>query len=143
MEVAGNTSELEVRSQMVTSMRSVSIVSSKLLVTAKSVSADPHAPNAKNQLSSAARAVTDSINGLLDVCTKSAPGQKECDSAIRNIEVNAASSFSIYPKNLPSVDLRIEELFLIPIFSIGFVPITNRALYVQLSKLFSKQDNHC
>lgn len=69
-------------------MKSVSMVSSKLLVTAKSVSADPHAPNAKNQLSSAARAVTDSINGLLDVCTQSAPGQKECDSAIRNIEVN-------------------------------------------------------
>ncbi|KAG1695569.1 Talin-1 [Nymphon striatum] len=86
MEVAGSTSDIEIRSQMVSSMKSVSMVSSKLLVTAKSVSADPHAPNAKNQLSSAARAVTDSINTLLDVCTQSAPGQKECDNAIRNIE---------------------------------------------------------
>lgn len=32
------------------------------------------------------RAVTDSINFLVDVCTSAAPGQKECDNAIRNIQ---------------------------------------------------------
>lgn len=32
------------------------------------------------------RAVTDSINYLVDVCTSAAPGQKECDNAIRNIQ---------------------------------------------------------
>jgi talin len=32
------------------------------------------------------RAVTDSINYLVDVCTSAAPGQKECDNALRNIQ---------------------------------------------------------
>lgn len=43
------------KSQMVVSMKNVSIVSSKLLVAAKSAAADPHAPNTKNQLAAAAR----------------------------------------------------------------------------------------
>ncbi|XP_017757790.1 PREDICTED: talin-1 [Eufriesea mexicana] len=85
MEMAGQTA-IETRSQMVVSLKNVSMTSSKLLVTAKSVAADPSAPNAKNQLSAAARAVTDSINYLVDVCTSAAPGQNECDNAIRNIQ---------------------------------------------------------
>ncbi|XP_076242386.1 talin_middle and talin-RS domain-containing protein rhea isoform X3 [Calliopsis andreniformis] len=85
MEMAGQTT-VETRSQMVVSLKNVSMTSSKLLVTAKSVAADPSAPNAKNQLSAAARAVTDSINYLVDVCTSAAPGQNECDNAIRNIQ---------------------------------------------------------
>lgn len=43
------------RSNMVVSLKNVSMVSSKLLVAAKSVAADPGAPNAKNQLAAAAR----------------------------------------------------------------------------------------
>ncbi|XP_061940101.1 talin-1 isoform X4 [Apis cerana] len=85
MEMAGQTA-IETRTQMVVSLKNVSMTSSKLLVTAKSVAADPSAPNAKNQLSAAARAVTDSINYLVDVCTSAAPGQNECDNAIRNIQ---------------------------------------------------------
>ncbi|XP_060823357.1 talin isoform X1 [Bombus pascuorum] len=85
MEMAGQTA-IETRSQMVVSLKNVSMTSSKLLGTAKSVAADPGAPNAKNQLSAAARAVTDSINYLVDVCTSAAPGQNECDNAIRNIQ---------------------------------------------------------
>lgn len=83
--MAGQT-QAETRSQMVVSLKNVSITSSKLLTTAKAVAADPNAPNAKNQLSAAARAVTDSINYLVDVCTSTAPGQNECDNAIRNIQ---------------------------------------------------------
>ncbi|XP_075218972.1 talin_middle and talin-RS domain-containing protein rhea isoform X1 [Lycorma delicatula] len=86
MEMAGQTKDTEVQGQMVVSLKNVSVVSSKLLVTAKTVAADPSAPNAKNHLASAARAVTDSINYLVDVCTSAAPGQKECDNAIRNIQ---------------------------------------------------------
>lgn len=86
MEMAGQTKDTEVQGQMVVSLKNVSVVSSKLLITAKTVAADPAAPNAKNQLASAARAVTDSINYLVDVCTSAAPGQKECDNAIRNIQ---------------------------------------------------------
>ncbi|XP_044738316.1 talin-1 isoform X2 [Chrysoperla carnea] len=86
MEMAGQTKETEVRNQIVMSLRNISMTSSKLLQTAKMVSVDPSSPNAKNQLAAAARAVTDSINYLVDVCTSAAPGQKECDNAIRNIQ---------------------------------------------------------
>lgn len=87
VEIIGQTKDNEVRGQMVVSLKNVSMVSSKLLVVAKSVAADPSAPNAKNQLSTAARSVTESINHLVDVCTSAAPGQKECDNAIRNIQM--------------------------------------------------------
>ncbi|XP_068221988.1 talin-2 isoform X2 [Palaemon carinicauda] len=86
MEMAGTTKDREVQGQMVVSLKSVSMSSSKLLVSAKAVAADPSAPNAKNQLATAARAVTDSINNLINVCTSAAPGQKECDNAVRAIQ---------------------------------------------------------
>ncbi|XP_043467434.1 talin-1 isoform X2 [Leptopilina heterotoma] len=85
MEMA-TTTTTETRTQVIISMKNVSMTSSKLLSTAKCVAADPNAPNAKNQLQAAARAVTDSINYLVDVCTSAAPGQNECDNAIRNIQ---------------------------------------------------------
>ncbi|XP_069174235.1 talin-2 isoform X3 [Procambarus clarkii] len=85
MEMAGTAQDREVQGQIVISLKSVSMSSSKLLVSAKTVSSDPNAPNAKNQLASAARAVTDSINNLINVCTSAAPGQKECDNAVRAI----------------------------------------------------------
>ncbi|XP_049882474.1 talin-1 isoform X3 [Pectinophora gossypiella] len=86
MEMAGQTEDRETQSLMVSSMKSVTVNSSKLLGTAKSVSQDLTRPNAKNQLAAAARAVTESINRLVDVCTEAAPGQKECAAAIRSIE---------------------------------------------------------
>lgn len=86
MEMAGQTQDNQVRGEMVHSLKNISVVSSTLLNTAKSVSADPNMPNGKNQLAAAARAVTDSINSLLDVYTSATPGQSECDNAIRNIQ---------------------------------------------------------
>ena len=86
MEMAGQTKDADTRTQMISSLKSVSSVSSKLLTIAKTVNADPSAPNAKNLLTAAARAVTESINGLVDVCTAGAPGQKECDNAVRAIQ---------------------------------------------------------
>ncbi|GIY58861.1 talin-2 [Caerostris extrusa] len=86
VEMIGGTKDTEIRSSMVVSLKNVSMVSSKLLVAAKSVAADPGAPNAKNQLAAAARSVTESINNLINVCTSATPGQKECDNAIRNIQ---------------------------------------------------------
>ncbi|KAJ8706954.1 hypothetical protein PYW08_011088 [Mythimna loreyi] len=86
MEMAGHTEDRDAQTLMVSSMKSVTVNSSKLLGTAKSVSQDLTRPNAKNQLAAAARAVTDSINRLVDVCTSAAPGQKECNAAIRSIE---------------------------------------------------------
>ena len=49
--------------------------------------ADPTTPHLKNNLTQSARLLTDSINNLLNACTSSVPGQKECDNAIRNLEV--------------------------------------------------------
>lgn len=86
MEMAGQTQDVKMRGLMVHSLKDVSEVSSTLLTTAKSVSADPYLPNGKNQLAAAARAVTDSINNLVDVCTSAAPGQTECENAIRKIQ---------------------------------------------------------
>ncbi|XP_018576944.1 talin-2 isoform X4 [Anoplophora glabripennis] len=86
MEMAGQTQDTTVRGEMVHSLKGVSTTSSALLTTAKSLSADPHLPNGKNQLAAAARAVTDSINHLVNVCTSAAPGQNECDNAIRKIK---------------------------------------------------------
>ncbi|XP_064075634.1 talin-1 isoform X10 [Vanessa tameamea] len=86
LDMAGQTEEVESRTQMVSSLKTVTINSSKLLGTAKSVSQDLTRPNAKNQLTDAARAVTESINHLVDVCTEAAPGQKECAAAIRSME---------------------------------------------------------
>ncbi|CAG9813617.1 unnamed protein product [Phaedon cochleariae] len=85
LEMAGQTPDVSVRGEMVHSLKNVSTTSSALLTTAKSLSADPKLPNGKNQLAAAARAVTDSINFLVDVCTSAAPGQNECDNAIRKI----------------------------------------------------------
>ena len=78
MDMAGQAKDTETRNQMVISLKNVSMVSSKLLTVAKTVNADPSAPNAKNLLTAAARAVTEAINGLVDVCTASAPGCNNC-----------------------------------------------------------------
>lgn len=86
MEMAGQTQDTDIRGQMVHSLKNVSTTSSTLLTTAKYLSADPYLPNGKNQLAAAARAVTDSINHLVNVCTSAAPGQNECDNAIRKIQ---------------------------------------------------------
>ena len=87
LTIAGITKDQETQSQIVGGLKSVSMVSSKLLLAAKSVSADPNAPNSKNLLQQAARAVTESINQLINTCTVSAPGQKECDNALRQIQM--------------------------------------------------------
>lgn len=36
--------------------------------------------------------MTDSINQLITLCTQQAPGQKECDNALRELEVNMTFS---------------------------------------------------
>lgn len=84
LQLAGQTQNSEMHPLITASLRNVSISSSKLLVLS-STAAD-HSATAKNQLIAAGRAVADSINQLIDVCSCSAPGQKECDNAIRSIQ---------------------------------------------------------
>lgn len=86
LEMAGQTQEEYTRTVIVDTLRGVTNTSVSLLGTAKNVASDQSYPNSKNELASAARLVTESINKLVDVCTQAAPGQKECDNAIRSIE---------------------------------------------------------
>ncbi|KAM6111541.1 talin-1-like [Phoenicopterus ruber ruber] len=86
VEMASQSLNKEDQAQVVSNLKSISMSSSKLLLAAKALSADPAAPNLKNQLAAAAWAVTDSINQLITTCTQQAPGQKECDNALRELE---------------------------------------------------------
>merc|ERR1719412_1538080 len=86
MDMAGQQSTAETKTQMVSTMMNVTTVSSTFLSSAKSVAANPTADNANHNLATAARGVTESINNLINVYTSAAPGQKECDSAIRAIQ---------------------------------------------------------
>ena len=86
--LAGASKDKESRDEMLGYLRTISVSSSKLLLAAKALSADPNAPNVMAQLAAAARSVTDAINSLLNLCSSSGPGQKECDNAVRNIEVS-------------------------------------------------------
>uniref|UniRef100_A0A8C5EJF7 Talin-2 n=1 Tax=Gouania willdenowi TaxID=441366 RepID=A0A8C5EJF7_GOUWI len=85
IEMAGHT-QTDDQVQVIGNLKNISMASSKLLLAAKSLSVDPAAANAKNLLAAAARAVTDSINQLITLCTQQAPGQKECDNALRELE---------------------------------------------------------
>ena len=86
VEMAGQAPSQEDRAQVVSNLKGISMSSSKLLLAATALSTDPAAPNLKSQLAAAARAVTDSINQLITMCTQQAPGQKECDNALRQLE---------------------------------------------------------
>ncbi|XP_062403935.1 talin-2 [Sardina pilchardus] len=86
IEMAGHTQRKDDQIQVISNLKNISMASSKLLLAAKSLSVDPGAANAKNLLAAAARAVTESINQLITLCTQQAPGQKECDNALRELE---------------------------------------------------------
>ncbi|XP_073475221.1 talin-2 isoform X2 [Aquarana catesbeiana] len=86
LEMAGQTQNKDDQIQVIGNLKTISMASSKLLLAAKSLSVDSGAPSAKNLLAAAARAVTESINQLITICTQQAPGQKECDNALRELE---------------------------------------------------------
>ncbi|CAM4522659.1 unnamed protein product [Leuciscus chuanchicus] len=86
IEMAGHTQGKDDQIQVIGNLKNISMASSKLLLAAKSLSVDPGAGNAKNLLAAAARTVTDSINQLITLCTQNAPGQRECDNALRELE---------------------------------------------------------
>uniref|UniRef100_A0A673J7V3 Talin-2-like n=1 Tax=Sinocyclocheilus rhinocerous TaxID=307959 RepID=A0A673J7V3_9TELE len=84
IEMAGHTQDDQIH--VIGNLKNISMASSKLLLAAKSLSVDPAAGNAKNLLAAAARTVTDSVNQLIMLCTQNAPGQRECDNALRELE---------------------------------------------------------
>lgn len=73
LEMAGQTTDTIAQTNMITGLRGITATSVSLLSTAKSIASDPNQLNAKGQLSSASRTVTESINHLVDVCTQAAP----------------------------------------------------------------------
>lgn len=91
LEMAGQTTDNIAQSNMINGLRGVSATSVSLLSTAKSVASDPNQLNAKGQLSSASRTVTESINYLVDVCTQAAP----CKYFSQFIQINNKILFMI------------------------------------------------
>lgn len=65
MTVAGANRDHQAQQLIVGGLKGVSVVSSKLMLAAKSLHSDPTAPNAKNLLAQAARNVTEAINQLI------------------------------------------------------------------------------
>ena len=94
-----HTQDQESHHKMLGCLQSISMSSSKLLLAAKALSTDPNAPNVMNQLAAAARAATDAISMLLNLFSSSGLGQKECDNALRNIEVGGHGVYLVLYTN--------------------------------------------
>ncbi|CAF0840452.1 unnamed protein product [Didymodactylos carnosus] len=96
IDLAGH-QEDEKRSKVISSLKQVHTSSSALLERAKSASIDTTttSTSTKNQLTTAAKAVTESINDVISVCltvdvntAQSSMGRLECDNAIREMQTS-------------------------------------------------------
>ncbi|CAD5122867.1 DgyrCDS11268 [Dimorphilus gyrociliatus] len=87
--VAGTVDDAEHQRDIIAGIRGVGNTSSRLLQAGRSVMTRPNAPNIKNQLMQAARAVTESVSGLITTVRQSAahPGQQECDAALSRLNM--------------------------------------------------------
>ncbi|EDV28944.1 uncharacterized protein TRIADDRAFT_19795, partial [Trichoplax adhaerens] len=89
-DVAGHFDDNLEQDKIVGNLRNISKSSINLLSTAKLHSMNPSAPNIRNELTAAVRAVAEGINKLIDSCTKvSSLGAKECERGLRRIQVMA------------------------------------------------------
>jgi talin len=86
LQIVSTETDVHRRQEVIHGLQDVSTASTRLLALAKQTHGQSYAPHMKNQLTAAARAVTESINNLLTYCAQSLPGQKECDNAIRRIQ---------------------------------------------------------
>ena len=84
-EINNASVEDEEMEKILHSLDDITSASSELLVMAKTVTSDPNVQNPWNKMQAAARLVSDSINGLVDVCISAAPSQKQCENGIRKI----------------------------------------------------------
>lgn len=87
--VAGAVDDVEHQRDIIAGIRGVGNTSSRLLQAGRSVMTRPNAPNIKNQLMQAARAVTESVSVLITTTRQSAahPGQEECDAALSRLNM--------------------------------------------------------
>ncbi|CAF3470464.1 unnamed protein product [Rotaria socialis] len=97
VELANHQPEDEKRTNFIISLKNVHASSNQLLEKAKSISVEPRATitsENNQQLTNAARVVTDNINHVITVCVTSKPksetsiGRLECDNAIREMEAS-------------------------------------------------------
>jgi talin len=96
IQLANHQPEEEKRTRFITSLKNVHTSSNQFLEKVKSISIEPSPTTneTKQQLSNAARVVTDSINHVITVCvtskstSESSIGRLECDNAIREMETS-------------------------------------------------------
>uniref|UniRef100_A0A672PCW5 Talin-2-like n=1 Tax=Sinocyclocheilus grahami TaxID=75366 RepID=A0A672PCW5_SINGR len=74
IEMAGHTQRRDDQMQVIGNLKNISMASSKLLLAAKYFTPCLFIT------------VTDSINQLITLCTQNAPGQRECDNALRELK---------------------------------------------------------
>ena len=84
MRVASHTTGGD-RKEVVEEMGVVSQASNKLLFAAKEIACDLANATHRQNLSAAAKGVTDAINDLITKCVAAAPGQASCDAALRKL----------------------------------------------------------
>ncbi|EGD80615.1 Tln1 protein [Salpingoeca rosetta] len=91
LTLAGACETQEDAKDLLSFLQSISTNAEKLLKLGAATAVDPTDNSQRNLLSSAVRGISSSINNLLTACTQSAPGQKQCDKAIRTVQAAAAS----------------------------------------------------
>jgi talin len=96
IQLANHQQEEENRTRFITSLKNVHTSSNQFLEKIKTISIEPPPTTneTKQQLSYAARGVTDSVNHVITVClplkstSESSIGRLECDNAIREMETS-------------------------------------------------------
>ena len=84
MRVASHTTGAD-RKDVVDEMQTVATASNKLLLASKEIACDLNNAAHRQNLSSAAKGVTDAINDLITKCVAAAPGQASCEAALRKL----------------------------------------------------------
>lgn len=89
--------EKEDQNKVLCYLQNTSAASSKLLLTAKPLSLDPN--GGQGQLTKASRSLVDALNKLLAFCSASRLVLKECEGALRDVQVwMLVESIKVYPK---------------------------------------------
>ena len=89
--------EKEDQNKVLCYLQNTSAASSKLLLTAKPLSLDPS--GSQGQLTTASRSLIDALNKLLAFCSASRLVLKECEGALRDVQVwMLVESIKFYPK---------------------------------------------
>ena len=81
LQVVAQANDPAVRADVISNTTAVFTSVSRLLQACKALNTDPTAPNLRNLLPVATKAVNEALQKLVSVGSAAAPGQKECDQA--------------------------------------------------------------